>query len=77
MKSTGYTVEIFHQDKSDIVRVSGRINSMNYESFLEECLLDGTDRELILDMDGLDYISSAGIRVLIFWRRNTGKVFLL
>ena len=50
MRSTGYTVEIFHQDKSDIVRVSGRINSMNYENFLEECLFDGTDRELILDM---------------------------
>ena len=67
MKSTGYKVEIFHQDKSDIAHVSGRIDSMNCESFLEECLFDGTDRELILDMDGLEYISSAGIRVLPQW----------
>ena len=66
MKVTGYTTEIIHQDKSDIVHVSGRIDSTNYESFLAECLSAGTDRALVLDMDGLDYISSAGIRVLIF-----------
>ena len=75
MKNTGYTVEIFHQDKSDIVHVSGRINSSNYESFLEDCMFDGTDRELILDMHGLDYISSAGIRVLIFLAKKYREGF--
>ena len=75
MNSTGYTLEIIHQDKSAIVCVSGRINSVNYESFLEDCLFVGTDRELILDMDGLDYISSAGIRVLIFLAKKYGEGF--
>ena len=77
MKAAEYTAEISHQDRSVIVHVSGRIDSTNYRNFLAECQSVGTDQVLVLDMDGLDHISSAGIRVLISLAKKHGDGFFV
>lgn len=46
-----------------LVQMTGRLDAAESERALE--VLRGIDRSLVLDCSGLDYISSAGIGVLI------------
>ena len=50
-----------------IVKPVGNLNSSNYLLFEEEVmpLLVPSTKALIFDMSGLDYISSAGVRIVI------------
>jgi len=49
------------------VNMTGSLDSGNYELFERELqgLIDEKTRAVVLDMKGLEYISSAGIRVVI------------
>lgn len=51
-----------------VIAVSGKINGMNSDEFKEQVkkIRDShPDGDLVLDMDGLEYISSAGLRVIL------------
>jgi anti-sigma B factor antagonist len=53
--------------RSSIVRVIGRVDASNYH-LLEARLKDYIDSgrvHLVLELDGTEYLSSAGVRVLI------------
>ena len=66
-----YTVS--HEKNIIIVRPIGRLDSTTSPEF-EQCLADylkSPEGHLLLDFDDLDYISSAGLRVVL----NAAKVF--
>ncbi|NOX33055.1 MAG: STAS domain-containing protein [Deltaproteobacteria bacterium] len=61
------TITIEKQAKSSIVHVSGKIDATTADE-LENAmveLLEEQEKNIILDMEGTNYISSAGLRVLI------------
>jgi anti-anti-sigma factor len=61
-------MDIFENRKNGwmIVEVKGRLDAMTAPLFREKIasLIDGGEKKLLLDGSGLEYISSAGIRVL-------------
>ena len=62
-------MEIVTRDykRSNIIRVTGRVDAGSY-SQLENALKEYIDtgrNHLVLEMDGTDFLSSAGVRVLI------------
>ena len=61
--------------EGDTVKIIGRIDSTNANVF-EEMLFEatkGTDGDIILDGDETEYISSAGLRVFLKLKKQTGK----
>ncbi|MDD5438800.1 MAG: STAS domain-containing protein [Candidatus Omnitrophica bacterium] len=66
------TVKTQERDKGVYVAaISGRIDSNNYTTFEDEMqpVLGLSPRILVLDMTGLDYISSAGLGVIFHARK--------
>ena len=62
-------MEIVTRDysRSNIIRVNGRVDASTYgqlESTLKE-YIDTGRTHLVLEMDGTEFLSSAGVRVLI------------
>lgn len=62
-------MEIVTRDykRSNIIRITGRVDASTYsqlESTLKE-YIDTGRTHLVLEMDGTDFLSSAGVRVLI------------
>ena len=57
-----------------IVYIEGRIDSNTAGSF-EEYLRNGMENadELVLDFEKVEYISSAGLRVLLFAQKNMSR----
>ena len=63
------------QEGSELtMRVTGRINMTTSPQLESELIpsLDGIDK-LIIDFSGLEYISSAGLRVLLSARKKIGN----
>jgi len=59
-------------DQFHVFKLNGRLDSntaMGFEQKLFECIENGT-RHLILDFEQLDYISSAGLRVILKATKN-------
>lgn len=52
------------------LKVSGRIDSANAGEFEEKALAADTEPKLILDLEGLEYVSSAGLRVILRLRKQ-------
>ncbi|MFZ7125069.1 MAG: STAS domain-containing protein [Desulfobacterales bacterium] len=64
-------IEKKHEDYS-VFKLTGRLDSntsLGFEKKLFEAIENGT-QHLILDFEGLDYISSAGLRVILKATKN-------
>lgn len=58
-------IQMEHKEKKYIVKLEGRIDTTTAPQFAEALdTLDGIE-ELVLDFQGVEYISSAGIRVIL------------
>ncbi len=54
-------------DDIQVVRPQGRLDSASGPAFEKDLIghIDGGSRRMVLDLSGLQYISSAGLRVLL------------
>jgi anti-anti-sigma factor len=59
-----------------ILSVRGRVDAANAASFEQKVLglIDAGERRLVLDLAGLDYVSSAGLRVLLVTAKRLAAV---
>lgn len=67
-------------DKATIVSLQGRLDSTNSVSVEKDILEQTGNESVILDVSGLDYISSAGLRVVLILAKRAkqaGNRFLL
>ncbi len=76
-------IEYNELKRCDVIKVKGRIDSSTAPKFAEAVnkVLDAGRYRIVIDMDGLDFISSAGLRVLIGTQKtckryNRGEVVL-
>lgn len=62
------------KDHSVIFHLTGRLDTVS-ASALEDALKDdlATADELVLDLEGLTYICSAGLRILLVCQKSVGK----
>ncbi len=62
-------MEIICETKKDIeiVKVKGRLDATNAADFEKDLItiIERNPKALVIDMEGLDYISSAGLRTLL------------
>lgn len=71
------------KDKAIVFRLKGRLDSTNSPEVEKKICdrIDGGNKNIILDFSGLDYISSAGIRVLVHCHKKIehlkGQIFLV
>lgn len=65
------------RDKATVLSIEGRIDSVS-SSELEKKLITlietGGVKDIVMDFDAMDYISSAGLRVLLMAAKKTGKL---
>jgi anti-sigma B factor antagonist len=56
-----------------VVEVSGRLDATTYQEFEEQCddWLKQDETHIIVDMNGVDYISSAGLRSILTSAKKT------
>ncbi len=67
-------IEVEDLKRVELVKVSGRIDSSNaaeFDSVLKEVV--GRKHNVVLEMNGVDYISSAGLRAMIALLRECKK----
>lgn len=55
----------------NMIKISGRVDSTNAKQFEDELLAAATAADVILEADELEYISSAGLRVLLKLKKQT------
>lgn len=55
------------KDAGTLVRVSGRMDAITAPDFETECVqvIDSGEKVIVVDLSGLDYISSAGLRSIL------------
>jgi stage II sporulation protein AA (anti-sigma F factor antagonist) len=65
-------IQIMRESKATVVTVTGRMDTLTapaYQAKLNDLITEGTT-SFVINFDGLDYISSAGLRVIL----STAKV---
>ena len=69
------TIEIKKNAEATIIEIAGRLDTMTAPS-LEKAITEelGTVKNLVLDLKGLEYISSAGLRVLLGAQKKMQKI---
>ena len=69
------TIEIKKQDKETVIEIGGRLDTITAPA-LEKTIGEHIDssRTLILDFKSLEYVSSAGLRVLLGAQKKIQKV---
>jgi len=61
------TITSTHADNAVVLRISGRLDAITapeFESTCQQCINPQT-RKVVLDFDGVEYISSAGLRAIL------------
>lgn len=76
------TLDQQSRDGAEIIRIKGQLDSATapeLERVVLECL-DGTCQRLVFDLGDMDYVSSAGLRVILLagkkLRANHGQLVL-
>ena len=69
------TIEIKKNDVETVIRIAGRLDTITAPALDKTINEDiGETRNLILDMKSLEYISSAGLRVLLGAQKKMQKI---
>lgn len=69
------TIEIKKNGQETIIRIVGRLDTITAPALDKTINEDiGDTKELILDVKGMEYISSAGLRVLLGAQKKLQKV---
>ena len=69
------TIEIKKNAEATIIEVAGRLDTMTASSLDKAINEDiGEVKNLVLDLKGLEYISSAGLRVLLGAQKKMQKI---
>ena len=65
------TITATHVGDALVLRVAGRLDAITSPEFEKMCLqhIDSETRRVVLDFEGVDYLSSAGLRAILL----TGK----
>jgi anti-anti-sigma factor len=60
-------ISVSGRDHVTLVEVSGRVDSMNAEQLGEKLIeeIDGGRAQIVLDLAGVEYMSSAGLREIV------------
>jgi anti-anti-sigma factor len=60
-------ITVEHQNQALVVAANGRVDSSNAAVFQQEltAATDDSNQSVILDLEGLSYLSSAGLRVIL------------
>ena len=69
-------IETSKIDQTIVLTIKGRMDviaAMEYEKTIAECLQRG-DRKFVVDLNALDYISSAGLRSLLTTAKKIKEV---
>ena len=57
-----------------VISLNGRLDALSADETLQTVLTHlGDEKHLVLDLHGIDYLSSAGIRVLLVLAKRTGS----
>ena len=67
-------VNLSRQGEVEVVALNGRFDAQSASDADKALagLLDGTSRNILIDMEGVEYISSAGLRVLLASAKKSG-----
>ena len=69
------TIEIKKNNRETVIQIVGRLDTITAPSLDKTINEDiGDTKELVLDMKGLEYISSAGLRVLLSAQKKMQKI---
>ena len=69
------TIEIKKEAAETVIRIAGRLDTITAPALDKAINEDiGETRNLILDMKSLEYISSAGLRVLLGAQKKMQKI---
>ena len=69
------TIEIKKRTEATIIEIVGRLDTITAPSLDKTISEDVTDaKHLILDLKGMEYISSAGLRVLLGAQKKMQKI---
>jgi anti-sigma B factor antagonist len=68
-------IDVQSMKRVELMTVSGRIDSSNAGEFDDalKALLDKGEYQLVLNLSGIEYISSAGLRALVSTLRESKK----
>jgi anti-anti-sigma factor len=72
------TMKATHEElkRSDVITLVGRIDSSNatqLDNFLKTNLVDRGHYNIVVEMSGVTYVSSAGLRALVALQREASK----
>jgi anti-sigma B factor antagonist len=68
------TAKYIHEDNLLIVLLKGRLDTMTAPTVQDEMEKEFTnEKNLVLDCKELEYISSAGLRLLLSWQKKIAK----
>jgi anti-sigma B factor antagonist len=68
-------IELIKKNESLLISLKGRLDANTSNLFEEKIInLEEGIKDLIIDMNGLEYISSAGLRVLLAAQKKMNKL---
>lgn len=71
------TVEYSDDGRGLRIHLAGKLDAVTSPEFLSDARARCGGSDIVLDLDGLDYISSAGLRAILSLDKTMGKGFSL